>query len=147
MGIVFVAGSWAAWTAYMGLTHTFSVKTTLAATTQSVVGSTSSFTVTVTNTSGTDVKNFVIYVHPEGRDDWFKHHAVADSGVCVADPARGRFECGPIANGSTMTFTIQGTPTDAGTFYYALNYGDDRGGGDIASARGMWQEWTETISR
>ena len=60
--VVFVAGSWAAWTVYMALTHTFSIHTTLAATRQSVVGSASSFTVTVTNTSGSDIRNFVIYV-------------------------------------------------------------------------------------
>lgn len=143
--IAVIAGLWAAWTAYMGFTQTTDVNTTLAATNHSVVGGNSSFTVTVTNTSGSDIKNFVIYVHPEGGDDWFRHHTVTSSGSCVADRSHGLFKCGPIAKGSTATFTIQGTAVDAGTFNYILNYADDRGGGDIAWVPGRSPGWTETV--
>lgn len=147
IAVAVLGGLWFGWNVYMGFTHTFQIDTTLAATNHAVVGGPSSFTVTVTNTSGSDINNFVIFVHPEGGDDWFKHHVVTSSGTCVADRSQGLFKCGPIAKGSKATFTIQGTPTDPGTFNYVLNYGDDRGGGDISWAQGKSPGWTETVSR
>ena len=147
IAIAVLAGLWVAWTFYMGLTHTFSVDTTFAATNHSVVGGTSSFTVGVTNSSGSDIKDFVIYVRVEGGDDWFEHHAVTSSGRCSADQSRGLFRCGPIAKGSSASFTIEGTSIDAGTFHYVFNYADDRGGGDMSTVQGSSQQWTETVSR
>ena len=147
IAIAVLAGLWVVWTFYMGLTHTFSVDTTFTATNHSVVGGTSSFTVGVTNSSGSDIKNFVIYVRVEGGDDWFEHHAVTSSGPCSADQSRGLFRCGPIAKGSSASFTIEATSTDAGTFHYVFNYADDRGGGDMSTVQGSSQQWTEEVSR
>lgn len=136
---------------FIGTAYMQSANIDATATKQSAVGGTSSFSVTVTNKGG-DITNFVIYANVEGRDNWFKHHSLTDSGSCSVDRSHDRFVCGPVAKGSTKTFTIQGTSIDAGHFTYRLTYADDRGGGWMAAAAGIdiaWSsrqnEWSEAV--
>ncbi len=130
-----------------GATHMINIDTSVQATNHTVVGGASDLTVTVTNT-GSDIKDFVMYARVEGADDWFKHHAVTDNGACSVNGSAGRFECGPIARGSTQVFTIHGRAIDAGAFHYVLTYADHRSDLPLSLGTG-WatrqNDWNEEV--
>ena len=146
IGVVAVAvllvGGWIAWS-MLNAFGMIDITASLSAPSHSVVGGASDVTLTVTN-RGSDIRNLVINVNTEGRDNWFDHHAVTARGACVPNKSHGRFECGSIPKGVTRSFVIRSTATDAGTFDYIFNYEDDRGDRLNHSAR-MQNSWSEQV--
>ena len=112
--------------------------TELRATTQSTVGGTTGFQVTVTDKGG-PVKNLAIYVN--GKDNWLDHNVVTSSGDCQADRSLGRFLCGELDPGAPVVYSFEASPKDAGNWTFELSYADASADGlPFAKYSDSWQE-------
>jgi len=112
-------------------------------TSQSVVGGSDAFQVTVTN-NGSDASDLILYVN--SGDDWLKHHVVTDPGGCSLNTSLERLECGPIKAGETRTINVTGSPKDAGNFNFAVDVADEEGSNLLYPKLGELT-WSEAVTQ
>ena len=82
-------------------------------------------------------------------DKWYERHTVTDLGGCTIELDFSAFDCGDLAAGATVTFSIFGTANQAGSFHYEValrtlvrpfSYVNDHpDGADV-------QAWDETVT-
>ena len=118
------------------------------ASTSSTVGGTDTVQVTITN-NGTiwfapaPANDLVLLLNAE--DNWFLHHLINAPVGCTINRNLEGLECGEFAAGATRTFTVEGSPKDAGRFDFELDVAD-REGSNLLRPDGGSVTWSETVT-
>lgn len=95
----------------------FTADVSTSATQAASVGGRAQLVVNVTNT-GPAIPHVGLTFLSE--DKWYERHTVTDLGGCTLELDSSAFDCGDLAAGATVVYTISGTALQAGTFHYRL---------------------------